>query len=224
MEYISRTDHDGIARLAIRRGKVNAFNDAVIGEMSRSFGELALDPSVRAITLTGTGKFFSFGFDIPGVEQLLERTPAKVHVHRAEREFLRGFGSDLVTVDGGDTVGVGRMTVTFIHTPGHTRGHSALFVEPDGVLYLGDIDLSSFGPYYGDAWSDPEDFERSLALVRTIEAKPELLDTSGICTMACTPCATSASAASGISVGRSAGAPTSSIPSCRRRVFQRSRK
>jgi 3,2-trans-enoyl-CoA isomerase len=65
MEYISRTDHDGIARVVIRRGKVNAFNDAVIDEMSRTFAELALDPSVRAITLTGTGKFFSFGFDIP---------------------------------------------------------------------------------------------------------------------------------------------------------------
>ena len=39
------------------------------------------------------------------------------------------------------------------------------------MLYLGDIDLSSFGPYYGDAWSDLEDFERSLALVRAIEAR-----------------------------------------------------
>ena len=65
MEYISKTVHDGIAKLVIRRGKVNAFNDAVIDEMSRTFGELALDASVRAITLTGTGKFFSFGFDIP---------------------------------------------------------------------------------------------------------------------------------------------------------------
>ncbi len=60
MEYVSRTDHDGISRVAIRRGKVNAFNDAVIDEMSRTFAELALDPSVRSITLTGTGKFFSF--------------------------------------------------------------------------------------------------------------------------------------------------------------------
>lgn len=65
MEYVSRTDRDGISRVVIRRGKVNAFNDAVIDEMSRTFGELALDPSVRATVLTGTGKFFSFGFDIP---------------------------------------------------------------------------------------------------------------------------------------------------------------
>ncbi len=65
MEYVFRTEQDGIARVVIRRGKVNALNDAVIDEMSRTFAELALDPSVRSIILTGTGKFFSFGFDIP---------------------------------------------------------------------------------------------------------------------------------------------------------------
>ena len=64
----------------------------------------------------------------------------------------------------------GGVRVRAIHTPGHTRGHCCLYIEPDGILYLGDIDLSSFGPYYGDAWSDLEDFERSLAQVRDIEA------------------------------------------------------
>jgi glyoxylase-like metal-dependent hydrolase (beta-lactamase superfamily II) len=65
----------------------------------------------------------------------------------------------------------GGVRVRVVHTPGHTRGHCCLHVEPDDVLYLGDIDLSSFGPYYGDAWSDLEDFERSLALVRRVEAR-----------------------------------------------------
>jgi hypothetical protein len=40
-----------------------------------------------------------------------------------------------------------------------------------GALYLGDIDLSSFGPYYGDAWSSLVDFERSLERVCDIEAR-----------------------------------------------------
>jgi glyoxylase-like metal-dependent hydrolase (beta-lactamase superfamily II) len=65
----------------------------------------------------------------------------------------------------------GGVRVRVIHTPGHTRGHCAFHVEPDDVLYIGDIDLSSFGPYYGDAWSDLADFERSLALVRAFRAK-----------------------------------------------------
>ncbi|MDP2702034.1 MAG: MBL fold metallo-hydrolase, partial [Candidatus Rokubacteria bacterium] len=42
-----------------------------------------------------------FGHDIPGIEDLLAKAPAKVYVHAAEREFLRGFGSDLVKVGGG---------------------------------------------------------------------------------------------------------------------------
>ena len=71
----------------------------------------------------------------------------------------------------GDVFDLGRgVRVHVIHTPGHTRGHCALLVEPDGMLYLGDIDLSSFGPYYGDAWSELEDFERSLEKVRGIDA------------------------------------------------------
>lgn len=71
----------------------------------------------------------------------------------------------------GDVFDLGGVTIRVIHTPGHTRGHCCFHVEPDDVLYLGDIDLSSFGPYYGDAWSDLEDFERSLAKVRAIEAR-----------------------------------------------------
>jgi glyoxylase-like metal-dependent hydrolase (beta-lactamase superfamily II) len=70
-----------------------------------------------------------FGFDIPGVEELLQRASAKVYVHKAEREFLKGFGSDLVKVEGGDTVAVGRVTVTFIHTPGHTPGSQCFLVD-----------------------------------------------------------------------------------------------
>jgi len=59
---------------------------------------------------------------IPGVEDLLERVPLKVYVHKAEREFLRGFGSDLVQVDNHDTLDIGQLTLTFMHTPGHTPG------------------------------------------------------------------------------------------------------
>jgi glyoxylase-like metal-dependent hydrolase (beta-lactamase superfamily II) len=65
----------------------------------------------------------------------------------------------------------GGIRVRAEHTPGHTRGHCALWVEPDGLVYLGDIDLSSFGPYYGDAWSDLEAFEATLHHVRQLDAR-----------------------------------------------------
>lgn len=78
---------------------------------------------------------------------------------------------DAEAYDDGAVFDLGGTRVRAIHLPGHTRGHSALLVEPEGVLFLGDIDLTGFGPYYGDAWSDLADFERSLARVREIEAR-----------------------------------------------------
>ena len=63
----------------------------------------------------------------------------------------------------------GGVTVEAVHLPGHTRGHSGF--RMDGVFFLSDIDLTGFGPYYGDVWSDLEDFEASLAKVRDEDAE-----------------------------------------------------
>jgi glyoxylase-like metal-dependent hydrolase (beta-lactamase superfamily II) len=79
--------------------------------------------------------------------------------------------ADAVAYRDGEVFDLGDVRVRAIHAPGHTRGHCVLHVEPEDVLYLGDIDLSSFGPYYGDAWSSLEDFERTLARVREIDAR-----------------------------------------------------
>jgi glyoxylase-like metal-dependent hydrolase (beta-lactamase superfamily II) len=78
---------------------------------------------------------------------------------------------DPVAFRDGDVFDLGDVRLRVVHAPGHTRGHSVFHLEPDDVLYLGDIDLSSFGPYYGDAWSSLEDFERTLRAVRAIEAR-----------------------------------------------------
>ena len=77
-----------------------------------------------------------FGMNIPGVEELLEKVKAKVYVHKAEREFLKGLGSDLVKVDNTDTLQVGRLGLTFLHTPGHTPGSQCFLL--DGRLISGD--------------------------------------------------------------------------------------
>src|SRR6266571_4228647 len=77
-----------------------------------------------------------FGHDIPGIADLLAKAAAKIYVHKAEREFLKGFGSDLVKVEGGESLDVGRMKITFVHTPGHTPGSQCFLV--DGRLISGD--------------------------------------------------------------------------------------
>ncbi|WP_222270737.1 MBL fold metallo-hydrolase [Modestobacter marinus] len=66
---------------------------------------------------------------------------------------------------------LGRRSVTIVHLPGHTAGHCGLLVEPDGFLFLGDIDLTSFGPYYGDLSSSLEDFVTSLERLRDMDAR-----------------------------------------------------
>ncbi|MGB0111920.1 MAG: MBL fold metallo-hydrolase [Ilumatobacteraceae bacterium] len=63
----------------------------------------------------------------------------------------------------------GGVQVEAVHLPGHTRGHSGFRIGD--VFFLSDIDLTGFGPYYGDAWSDLEDFEASLAKVRDEDAE-----------------------------------------------------
>jgi glyoxylase-like metal-dependent hydrolase (beta-lactamase superfamily II) len=64
----------------------------------------------------------------------------------------------------------GAVRVRAHHMPGHTAGHSVLVIENEGVACLGDIDLTGFGPYYGDACSSLADFRRSLAAVARLEA------------------------------------------------------
>jgi glyoxylase-like metal-dependent hydrolase (beta-lactamase superfamily II) len=69
-----------------------------------------------------------------------------------------------------DRFDLGGITMHAIHLPGHTRGHSGFLIEPGGVMFLADIDLSGFGPYYGDAWSSLDAFERSIQRCREIDA------------------------------------------------------
>ena len=74
--------------------------------------------------------------------------------HFSPRPDAHGFGDGHVFDLGGG------VTVEAVHLPGHTRGHSGF--RMGGVFFLSDIDLTGFGPYYGDVWSDLEDFEESL--------------------------------------------------------------
>jgi glyoxylase-like metal-dependent hydrolase (beta-lactamase superfamily II) len=106
---------------------------------------------------------------IPGVEELLGRVPAKVYVHKNEREFLPGFGSDLVKVDNYDTLAVGRLTITFLHTPGHTPGSQCFLV--DGRLISGDTLFIGSCGRVDLPGSDPKQLYDSL--VNKLRALPD---------------------------------------------------
>ena len=69
------------------------------------------------------------GMEITGVTDLLEKCKAKVVVHKAEAEFLKGLlPSDLIKTDNGDKINVGGIEIQLMHTPGHTPGSQCFLV------------------------------------------------------------------------------------------------
>jgi hydroxyacylglutathione hydrolase len=73
-------------------------------------------------------------------------------------------------VSDGAELSLGKNTVRFMHTPGHTAGHTCLqFVEKEAV-FLADIDLGKFGPWYANAGSDIDAYLDSIQRLKTIEA------------------------------------------------------
>ncbi len=91
-------------------------------------------------------------------EMLVER------FHYVPRPDATGFeDGDVFELGGG-------VSVEVVHTPGHTRGHCAFWIKPADILFLGDVDLSSFGPFYADAWGSLEEFEETLRRLRPLEA------------------------------------------------------
>jgi len=87
-----------------------------------------------------------------------------------ERDFDWQACANAQAYSDGASWDLGGVKVQAVHLPGHTRGHCVLWVEPIGLAFLGDIDLTGFGPYYGDATSSLADFRKTLARVRELPA------------------------------------------------------
>lgn len=62
---ICRVESNGVARLTLNRPEVhNAFNDALIAQMTESLNDLERDAQVRVVVLSSSGKSFSAGADL----------------------------------------------------------------------------------------------------------------------------------------------------------------
>jgi glyoxylase-like metal-dependent hydrolase (beta-lactamase superfamily II) len=71
----------------------------------------------------------------------------------------------------GEIIHFDAVTVEVIGAPGHTPGHLALFFREPPVLFMGDYDLTKFGPWYGDLHASIEDTIQSIHHLRDIPAK-----------------------------------------------------
>ncbi len=57
-----------------------------------------------------------------------------------------------------------------IHTPGHTEDHHVVLIDGK-ILYGADIDLTSFGPFYGNPEGDMKKFRKSVEKVMGLGAE-----------------------------------------------------
>jgi glyoxylase-like metal-dependent hydrolase (beta-lactamase superfamily II) len=102
-----------------------------------------------------------YGYPAPVLDALKAKIEAEFH-YRPRPDAI-GFAD-------GALWDLGGVRVRAVHVPGHTAGDCALLVEPQGIAFIGDIDLSGFGPYYGDASSDLGQFRHSLARLEDLPA------------------------------------------------------
>ena len=70
-----------------------------------------------------------------------------------------------------ETINLGSLTVQIIATPGHTPGHLSFFFPEEEILFIGDYDLTSFGPWYGDLYSSIDQTIKSIHKLKAIPAR-----------------------------------------------------
>jgi glyoxylase-like metal-dependent hydrolase (beta-lactamase superfamily II) len=98
------------------------------------------------------------GHHIQGAAELLERNfEIKVYMHKTEADFagrIAGLSrSDLMCVDGTETLDLGGLQIRFLHTPGHTPGSQCFLVNDrlisGDTLFIGScgrVDLPGSDP------------------------------------------------------------------------------
>lgn len=116
--------------------------------------------------------------DLPGAQTLdglldvygLTGTPRIEFGREVTEEFSFVPRPDATTFQDGEVFDLGGgVAIEAVHLPGHTAGHSG-FRTSTGIFFMSDIDLTGFGPYYGDVFSSLDDFEASLGKVRLEDA------------------------------------------------------
>jgi len=92
-----------------------------------------------------------------------------------KQEMLENFNylpkQDACFIQDDETIDLGSLLVQVVATPGHTPGHLSFFFPDEEILFLGDYDLTSFGPWYGDVYSSIEQTIESIHRLKAILAR-----------------------------------------------------
>jgi len=82
------------------------------------------------------------------------------------------FGRVDRTFEDGEVFEFEGVQVEVLHTPGHSAGHCCFVI--DDVIFLADIDLTPFGPWYGCLDCDVRDFVLSIERLKKEVSKREV--------------------------------------------------
>jgi len=75
--------------------------------------------------------------------------------------WIKSLGKYSGTYDYDKEYNFGGVKIQFLHSPGHTSGFSCPYFPELGVVFAGDYDMTSFGPWYNGTDGDIDDFIRS---------------------------------------------------------------
>jgi len=87
---------------------------------------------------------------------------------RVDLEFEDGYVFDL-----------GKNRLQVIHTPGHSYGHCCFLVPEEKLIFLADIDLTSFGPWYGALDCNVDDFITSIEKLKKLKLETAVTSHKG---------------------------------------------
>ncbi len=71
----------------------------------------------------------------------------------------------------GRAISCGEVELIPIHAPGHSKDHTCIGINGLETILLVDIDLSRFGPWYGNAVGDIEAFKQSIQKIIDLEPR-----------------------------------------------------
>ncbi|MEH7176561.1 MBL fold metallo-hydrolase [Neobacillus vireti] len=77
------------------------------------------------------------------------------------KEWVQNLGGISGTYQYEEEYNFSGVKVNFLHTPGHTKGYVTPYFTELGVVYAGDFDMTSFGPWYFGSDGDIEKFIKS---------------------------------------------------------------
>jgi glyoxylase-like metal-dependent hydrolase (beta-lactamase superfamily II) len=107
----------------------------------------------------GNGVYQEWGPE--GVEALRKHLP---------KEWVQNLGEISGTYQYEKEYNFSGVKVNFLHTPGHTKGYTTPYFPELGVVYVGDFDMTSFGPWYFGTDGDIDEFIASSARLLELDA------------------------------------------------------